>query len=77
MRFATDGSHAVRYVCEPFEREPDFGAVSVNYGLDALWERGRCRGDTRPSLCAHFALRSGLMIAYDTNPRPAEHPQVP
>ena len=20
--------------------EPDFGAVSVNYGLDALWERG-------------------------------------
>ena len=40
VRFAPDGSHAVRYVWEPFEREPDFGAVSVNYGLDALWERG-------------------------------------
>ena len=40
VRFAPDGSHAVRYVWEPFEREPDFGAVSVNYALDALWERG-------------------------------------
>ena len=40
VRFAPDGSHTVRYVREPFEREPDFGAVSVNYALDALWERG-------------------------------------
>lgn len=30
----------VRYVREPFQREPDFGASSVNYGWRELWERG-------------------------------------
>ncbi|WP_448596340.1 helicase-related protein [Thermoleptolyngbya sp.] len=30
----------VRYVKEPFQREPDFGASSVNYHWKELWERG-------------------------------------
>ncbi|MCJ2542483.1 helicase-related protein [Thermostichus vulcanus] len=30
----------VRYVQRPFQREPDFGASSVNYGWRELWERG-------------------------------------
>lgn len=29
----------VRYVKEPFQREPDFGASSVNYHWQELWER--------------------------------------
>ena len=40
VRFAEDGGHEVRYVREPFGREPDFGAVSVNYKLEELWGRG-------------------------------------
>jgi hypothetical protein len=31
----------VRYVQHPFSREPDFGAVSVNYDWRELWERGQ------------------------------------
>ncbi|NCR40134.1 MAG: DUF3883 domain-containing protein [Microcystis aeruginosa W13-11] len=30
----------VRYVRQPFQREPDFGACSVNYNWRELWERG-------------------------------------
>jgi hypothetical protein len=30
----------VRYVLEPFRKEPDFGACSINYDLKELWERG-------------------------------------
>ncbi len=30
----------VRYVRHPFQREPDFGASSVNYEWRELWERG-------------------------------------
>jgi hypothetical protein len=30
----------VRYVRNPFTREPDFGATSVNYNWDDLWARG-------------------------------------
>jgi hypothetical protein len=30
----------VRYVREPFQREPDFGASSVNYNWQELWKRG-------------------------------------
>jgi superfamily II DNA or RNA helicase len=30
----------VRYVRRPFQREPDFGATSVNYDWQKLWERG-------------------------------------
>ena len=40
VRFGEDGRHEVRYVREPFGREPDFGAVSVNYKLEELWARG-------------------------------------
>ena len=40
VRFGGDGGHEVRYVREPFGREPDFGAVSVTYGLKDLWGRG-------------------------------------
>ena len=38
--FPDEGEPRVRYVREPFEREPDFGAVSVNYKLDELLARG-------------------------------------
>jgi SNF2 family DNA or RNA helicase len=31
---------ALRYVHRPFNREPDFGATSVNYDLRALWQKG-------------------------------------
>jgi hypothetical protein len=30
----------VRYVRRPFQREPDFGACSVNYDWRELWDRG-------------------------------------
>ena len=44
VRFAEDGTHEVRYVREPFARKPDFGAVSVTYGLGELWGRGEVPG---------------------------------
>ena len=31
-----DGTPRVRYVRRPFQREPDFGAASVNYALKDL-----------------------------------------
>jgi SNF2 family DNA or RNA helicase len=34
------GGCRIRYVKEPFQREPDFGASSVNYAWRELWERG-------------------------------------
>ena len=30
----------LRYVKKPFQREPDFGVCSVNYGWKELWKRG-------------------------------------
>ena len=30
----------VRYLRQPFSREPDFGVTSVNYDLKELWARG-------------------------------------
>ena len=44
VAFQDDGGHEVRYVREPFKREPDFGAVSVNYRLEELWARGERPG---------------------------------
>ncbi|HEY3229263.1 MAG TPA: helicase-related protein, partial [Roseiflexaceae bacterium] len=38
--YATNAG-VVRYVRQPFTREPDFGATSVNYHWRELWERGR------------------------------------
>lgn len=34
------GATRVRYVSEPFAREPDFGVTSINYDFDDLWARG-------------------------------------
>lgn len=38
--YETGAGCVVRYVRQPFTREPDFGATSVNYAWDALWARG-------------------------------------
>ena len=35
----SDGKGVPKYVCRPFQREPDFGATSVNYDLAELLER--------------------------------------
>lgn len=35
------GGCEVRYVRSPFEKEPDWGACSVNYDWQPLWERGK------------------------------------
>lgn len=39
VEFKEDGKHAVHYVREPFKREPDFDAASVNYGFAELIAR--------------------------------------
>ena len=39
VEFHDDGTHRVRYLREPFTREPDFNATSVNYDVAALLER--------------------------------------
>jgi hypothetical protein len=39
VSFHEDGSHQVRYLQEPFQREPDFDVTSVNYDLRALLAR--------------------------------------
>jgi hypothetical protein len=37
--FRPDGSHQVRYLRRPFQREPDFGVTSVNYDFTELLVR--------------------------------------
>lgn len=39
VTFHDDGGQQVHYVRRPFQREPDFGAASVNYDLPELLER--------------------------------------
>lgn len=39
VEFLGDGSHRVHYVLQPFQREPDFGVMSVNYGFGDLQAR--------------------------------------
>src|SRR3546814_12639071 len=39
VEFFGDGGHKVHYVREPFKREPDFGAASVNYRFAELLAR--------------------------------------
>ncbi len=39
VAFNGDGSHQVRYLRRPFQREPDFGVTSVNYGFADLLAR--------------------------------------
>jgi len=40
VEFLPDGAHRVRYLRQPFRREPDFGVTSVNYDLGDLLQRG-------------------------------------
>ena len=39
VEFLDDGAHKVHYVRQPFQREPDFGAASVNYEFPELLAR--------------------------------------
>ncbi|MBW7893696.1 MAG: DUF3883 domain-containing protein [Opitutaceae bacterium] len=39
VEFIDETSHQVRYVRQPFKREPDFGVTSVNYDFSELVER--------------------------------------
>ena len=39
VEFLDDGTHKVHYVREPFQREPDFGAASVNYSFSEILAR--------------------------------------
>lgn len=39
VEFQGEGKHRVRYLREPFRREPDFGANSVNYDFAELLAR--------------------------------------
>jgi superfamily II DNA or RNA helicase len=39
VEFLDDGAHKVHYVRRPFQREPDFGAASVNYEFAELLAR--------------------------------------
>ena len=44
VEFLADGSHRVHYVRRPFQREPDFGATSVNYIFGELPARAEAPG---------------------------------
>ena len=39
VEFQEDGAHRVRYLRQPFQREPDFGVTSVNYDFAELLAR--------------------------------------
>ena len=39
VEFMGDDNHRVHYVPQPFQREPDFGATSVNYDFAELLAR--------------------------------------
>ena len=39
VEFMPDESHRVHYLRRPFQREPDFGVTSVNYGFSELLEQ--------------------------------------
>ena len=71
--FPDEGEPRVCYVREPFEREPDFGAVSVNYKLDELLAQGGRRGDAAvPSSAEGRSARNG-----PASPRIAIAPAAP
>lgn len=40
VEFGESGGHRVRYVRQPFQREPDFGVTSINYHFADLLARG-------------------------------------
>jgi hypothetical protein len=39
VEWLDDGGSRVRYLRQPFQREPDFGVTSVNYGFAELLAR--------------------------------------
>lgn len=39
VEFMSDGGHKIHYLRQPFQREPDFGVTSVNYGFAELLAR--------------------------------------
>ena len=39
VEFLDDGQHRVHYLRQPFRREPDFGAASVDYNIAKLLAR--------------------------------------
>ena len=39
MEFGDGNTHRVRYLRQPFRREPDFGVTSVNYDFAELLAR--------------------------------------
>jgi hypothetical protein len=39
VEFKSNGAHQVHYLRQPFQREPDFGVTSVNYGFAELLVR--------------------------------------
>ena len=39
VEFRADGTNPVRYLRQPFQREPDFGVTSVNYDFSELLDR--------------------------------------
>lgn len=39
VEFLADGAHNVHYIRQPFQREPDFNATSVNYNMSELIKR--------------------------------------
>ena len=47
VEFLSDIEHRVHYVRRPFQREPDFGVTSVNYGFAELLEKGALPQETK------------------------------
>lgn len=41
VEFMQDNSHQVHYLRQPFQREPDFGVISVNYSFPELLEKAK------------------------------------
>jgi hypothetical protein len=41
VEFLENGGHRVHYLTEPFQREPDFAATSVNYNFAELRARAK------------------------------------
>ena len=44
VEFLDGGEHRMRYVREPFQREPDFGTTSVHYDFAELLARAEAPG---------------------------------
>jgi hypothetical protein len=42
VEFLDEDRHRVHYLRQPFQREPDFGVTSINYGFSDLLTRTEC-----------------------------------